>query len=75
MPSNPSHLGPVLFARRLVNLLETKIAKIACHAARPLSTATHLAPLRRLFYVLETKVARLPGNLGRNLGPKGKHSR
>ena len=32
-----------------------------------------LAPLaRRLVYLLETKIARLPGNLGRNLGPKGK---
>ena len=57
LPSNLGNLGnfaPAPFARRLVYLLETKIARLL--AILPLPPAPFA---RRLVYLLETKIARL----------------
>ena len=54
LPSNLGHLAPAPFARRLVYLLETKIARLLAILHPPL---TPLA--RRLVHHQKTKIARL----------------
>ena len=63
LPSNLDHLAPLAPpARRLIYLLETKIARLLVILLPP------LVPLaRRLVYLSETKIARLLDNLAQKI--------